>query len=108
MNSKYSPLPEPAPTTIFKRLEEGGVLFSTESEGYFGINAVGARIWELLTVSASFEQMCDELAAVYHDVGLDEIKRDVASFLDDLIASGLVVSQPAKSPHGSVTPRRSE
>lgn len=108
VSSKFSSLPEPAPSTIFKRLDEGGVLFSTETEGYFGVNAIGARIWELLTVSATFEQMCAELAKSYHDVGAEQIKRDVAKFLDDLIASGLVVVRSTDSSHGLPISRRGD
>ena len=88
-----TPLPRPAPTTIFKPLAEGGVLFSTSTEVYFGVNVIGARIWELLPpATTTFEELCATLAAQYHDVSEAQIRRDVRAFLDDLLANDLVVA----------------
>jgi len=101
-----TPLPLPAPATIFKPLAEGGVLFSTESEVYFGVNLIGARIWQLLPpVTATFEELCAKLAAQYHDVSEEQIQRDVRRFLDDLISNALVV---VNSAHDEADPSVSE
>jgi hypothetical protein len=90
-----TPLPRPAPSTIFKPLAEGGVLFSTSTEVYFGVNVIGARIWELLPpATATFEELCATLAAQYHDVSEAQIRRDVKAFLDDLLSNDLVVAAP--------------
>lgn len=89
------PLPVPAETTIFRELPEGGVLFSTASEVYFGVNAVGVSIWELLPpASRSFNDLCDRLASRYTDVDGDTIRGDARQFIEDLVSSGLVVSAP--------------
>lgn len=72
-------------------MAEGGVLFSSESEVYFGVNPVGAIIWELLPSCDTVQQLCATLAQRYSDVGPDRIHRDVTSFLTDLRANGLVV-----------------
>jgi coenzyme PQQ synthesis protein D (PqqD) len=88
-----TPLPSPAPSTIFKPLAEGGVLFSTSTEVYFGVNVIGARIWELLPpATATFEELCTTLASQYHDVSEAQIRRDVKAFLDDLLSNDLVVA----------------
>jgi hypothetical protein len=55
---KETLLPIPSPAAIFRPLPEGGVLFSTETEVYFGVGVVGARIWELLPpATRSVEEM---------------------------------------------------
>jgi hypothetical protein len=85
-------------------MAEGGVLFSSESEVYFGVNPVGSIIWDLLPTSETFEELCAALSQRFTDVGLDRITRDVQAFLADLRANGLVVDvapndrQPAPPP----------
>lgn len=85
-------LPRPAETSIFKALPDGGVLFSTANEVYFGVNAVGARIWDLLPpVCSGFQELIGRLCAEYHDVGADVIRNDARKFIEELIANGLAV-----------------
>ena len=72
-------------------MAEGGVLFSSETEVYFGVNPVGAIIWDLLPKAATLEELCATLSARFHDVGPDRIRHDVLSFIADLRANGLVV-----------------
>jgi len=85
-------LPTPAPNVIFRRLPEGGVIYSTSSEIYFGLNDVGARIWELLPpASETFAEMCAALERVFPDATTDLIRRDVTRYLDELVANALVV-----------------
>lgn len=90
------PLPHPSPTAIFKELDEGGVLLSTADEVYFGVNAVGAKIWSMLPpVSRTFGEMCAELERQYPDAGAQRIRADAQEFIEALIAGGLVVTSPA-------------
>lgn len=92
-------LPSPAPGAIFRRLPEGGVLFSTETEVYFGVGVVGARIWELLPpATRTVEEMVDILASKYRDVSASQIRADVERFLSELLTNGLVapVATPAQ------------
>lgn len=94
-----TPLPSPSPSAIFRRLPEGGVLFSTETEVYFGVGVVGARIWELLPpATRTVEEMVGILASKYHDVPASQIRDDVEQFLAELISNGLVahVAAPAR------------
>jgi hypothetical protein len=84
-------LPKPVPGAVFKRLPEGGVLFSTETEVYFGVGVVGARIWELLPpATRTVDEMVSVLSAQYRDVGANQIQQDVERFLGELLANGLV------------------
>lgn len=84
-------LPAPAKGAVFKRLPEGGVLFSTESEVYFGVGDVGARIWELLPpASRTIDDLVAVLANQYRDVSASQIRTDVQAFLTELLENGLV------------------
>lgn len=94
--SDKQPLPTPAPNVIFRRLPEGGVIYSTSSEIYFGLNDVGARIWELLPPACeTFADMCGALERGFPDATAELIRRDVIRYLDELLANSLVVPPPA-------------
>lgn len=81
---------------MFKRLHEGGVLFSTETEVYFEVGDVGARIWELLPPSSrTIDELVTVLAAQYHDVSASQIRSDVEEFVGELLANGLVAYDAA-------------
>lgn len=86
-------LPRPSESAIFRSLPEGGVLFSTTSEVYFGVNTVGARIWEMLPpVTRTFEELCALLVAEYSDVSAEVIRSDARRFVEQLTANGLAVA----------------
>jgi hypothetical protein len=91
-------LPKPSEAAIFKALPDGGVLFSTTSEVYFGVNAVGARIWELLPPQCTrFEELVSRLAAEYTDVTPDIVRADARRFIEQLISSGLALANGSGS-----------
>lgn len=97
--AKETLLPTPSPAAIFRRLPEGGVLFSTETEVYFGVGVVGARIWELLPpATRSVEEMVTVLAAQYHDVSASQIRSDVERFISELLSNGLVAHVASSAP----------
>ncbi len=110
MDHQNAHLPSPSPSAIFKPLAEGGVLFSTDTEVYFGVNVIGARIWELLPpATGTFDELCAVLASQYSDVSPAQIRKDVRKFLDDLVENGLVVSAPSNAPNDSqIQERRPE
>jgi hypothetical protein len=84
-------LPVPNPKVLFKSMSDGAVLFSTDNEVYFGLNSVGARIWELLPpVCATFEELCTRLASEYPEVTRHVIETDVKELLSDLTTHKLV------------------
>ena len=89
--SNGSPLPRPVSGAVFRRLPEGGVLFSTETEVYFGVGVVGAQIWDLLPPSTNtVEEMVSILGSKYNDVPVTQIRADVDRFIAELLANGLV------------------
>ena len=94
-----TPLPIPAPSAVFRKLPEGGVLFSTETEVYFGVGVVGAAIWELLPpVTRTVEEMVSILSTKYRDVSASQIRADCERFLEELVTNGLVARVQAPAP----------
>ena len=85
-------LPTPHPAVVFRIMPDGGVLFSSASETYYGLNATGAFIWEhLAPVCGTLDDLCVALQERHPDVPADVLRCDIAAVLDDLAASGLVV-----------------
>ena len=90
-------LPVAHPAVIYKSLSDGAVLFSASDEVYFGLNTVGARVWELLPPALStVDELCDAVARQFPEVAADVIRADVEELLGDLTAYGLVVSRDAE------------
>jgi len=60
-------------------------------EAIFTLNPVGSRIWELLEPPVTYRRLVEVVAEEY-DVSPDEAARDVADFVEDLRAAGLIES----------------
>lgn len=65
------------------------VMMSIEQGEYYGINAVGSRIWELLEQPRTAAGLCDILLEEY-DVPAEECRRDVLAFIEQLFEKKLV------------------
>lgn len=83
-------LPQPSPTVVCCDVDGGAVLLSTETETYFGLNDVGAKIWALLPQHPSVESLCSELQKDYPEVDMATLVADTTELLDDLKKGGLV------------------
>ncbi len=83
-------LPSADPSVIYQKLDDGAVLFAPETELYFGLNAVGALVWDLLPPRTdSLDAICANLAEVFPDVPATTIRTDVEELLEQLVAEGL-------------------
>jgi len=95
-------LPIANPNVIYRSLSDGAVLFSTEEEVYFGLNEVGARVWELLPPAThSLDELCTRLSAGYPDVDPAVIRADVTELVAELLAHRLVVARAAEQTNES-------
>ena len=83
-------MPKAVEGVVFSRVSDGGVLLATEEEIYYGLNEVGARVWELMGDGRTVESICRELRGDYPDVDASTIRRDVEDLLGDLMEYGLV------------------
>lgn len=84
-------LPSANPSVIFQKLDDGAVLFAPDTELYFGLNAVGALVWDLLPPrSGSLDELCAMLSATFPDVAASTIRTDVEELLEQLVAEGLL------------------
>lgn len=56
---------------------------------YYGLNAVGARIWNLIQEPQLVDAICATILEEY-DVEADQSARDILTLLQALLANGLV------------------
>lgn len=102
-------LPEPKPDVIYRRTGDGAVLLSTKDEVYYGLNAVGAHIWERLPpVLAGLDELCAALRGLYPGVDGLAIRADAEELLQELSAHGLVYSPQQGGPHAAIQSAGSE
>jgi hypothetical protein len=83
---------------IFRELDREAVLLDLSSGRYYGLNAVGTRLWTLLAGGADVEAIVEALAAEF-DAETALITQDVRELLADLTERGLIV---AASPDATV------
>lgn len=85
-------LPRPHPSVVIQDVADGAVLLHMETEIYFGLNTVGARIWRLLPPECEqLDALCERLAETYPGADPDTLRRDVADLLNELQANDLVL-----------------
>lgn len=66
------------------------VILDLEGSRYYGLDGVGARVWELLSESRSVAELQQALLAEY-DVDEEQCRRDLELLLAGLETRGLVV-----------------
>ena len=85
-------LPRPRGSVIFKEMDDGAVLYCTDSETYFGLNPVGVTIWRFLeTGTPETEALLNSVHNAFPDAPEPDVRTDVMEFLDELREAELVV-----------------
>jgi Coenzyme PQQ synthesis protein D (PqqD) len=74
---------------LFQEVSGETVLLDLDSEQYFGLDAVGTRIWTLLNEGADPAAMVDTLLEEY-EVERDTLAADVDELLARLAEAGLI------------------
>lgn len=75
---------------VSAELEDEAVLLHLERGIYFGLDLLGATIWRLLSQGANEDEIVAAVLAEY-DVEPDQLRADLAEFLGQLEANGLVL-----------------
>ncbi|MGE3949101.1 MAG: PqqD family protein [Blastocatellales bacterium] len=78
-----------SPDTLINIIEGESVLLNLDNESYYGLDAVGTRMWELLTTSETIQAAYDRMIEEY-EVEEEMLKSDLYSMVEELIENGLV------------------
>jgi hypothetical protein len=78
-----------SPNQVSTSLGHEAVILGADAGEYYGLNEVGARVWELVQQPVQVSAICAALCAEY-EVQTDECERDVLELLTDLRGRGLL------------------
>jgi hypothetical protein len=88
-----TPLPRrvtPVPEVLFQDVGDEAVLLNLQTEHYFSLNDVGARIWELLCEHGDTATVLALLLDAY-DTDVDTLRQDLAQLITELHEAALVM-----------------
>jgi Coenzyme PQQ synthesis protein D (PqqD) len=83
-----------SPDVISQEVSGETVLLDLQSECYFGLDAVGTRIWQLIRDSAELRTIYNTLLEEY-EVEDAQLKTDLEALLTDACERGLITLQEA-------------
>lgn len=78
-----------APDVMTRKVGDETVLLQLAQGSYYGLDAIGTRIWALLAAGKAPAQVCDAMVAEY-DVVRAQAEEDLEALLNELLARGLV------------------
>ena len=76
---------------LFQELEGEMVLLDLKSGFYYGLDGVGARMWQLLSDSSDVETAVHALRAEY-DVDEESLRTDLAMLISKLVDAKLLTA----------------
>ena len=85
------------PSVIYRELAGEVVLLNLQSGVYYGLDAVGSRVWQLLMQSRGVDDVCATLLDEY-DVSAEAVRADVQRLIGELSEKGLVILESG-DPH---------
>jgi hypothetical protein len=79
---------------LIRFLDSESVLLNLSTERYFGLDAVGTRMWQLVTsaptIDAAYYQLIEEF-----DVDPESLRSHLSDLLGGLVENGLIAMQPS-------------
>lgn len=78
-----------SPSQVSCVLNEEVAVLNVDKALYFGLQGVGAHIWEFIETPHSVAEICDDVTANF-DVAPDVCRQDVLTFLGGLLDAGLI------------------
>jgi Coenzyme PQQ synthesis protein D (PqqD) len=76
-------------------LGDEAAILNLKNTVYYGLNPVGARVWNLVQQPRSVKEIRDRLLEEY-DVGAEQCERDLLDLLDRMREQGLIEVRQAR------------
>lgn len=86
-----------AQNVVFRDLADESVLLNLDTGTYFGLDAIGTRVWNLVAEHGSTSLAVDTLLAEY-DVDAPRLERDVTALINQLLAKRLLTTDAEQTP----------
>src|SRR5438105_4482129 len=84
----------PSPDQVARDLDGEIIILNLATGTYYGLEAVGARVWELIHEQPTVRQLRDSLLAEF-DVAADQCETDLLRLLGELQDRGLIEIEEA-------------
>ena len=81
---------QPTDTALVKPQTEGAIALNLATGEYYSMNEASARMWSLLADGCSEKEIVDDIVSRY-SASPEEVKRDLARLIRDLLEKGLLV-----------------
>lgn len=86
-----------ADNVVYRDLAGESVLLNLDTGTYFGLDAVGTRLWHLVAEHGSAALVIDTLLNEY-DVDAPRLHSDVSALIDQLLAKRLLTTDAEQTP----------
>ena len=73
----------------FSVVGEDAFLLNTQTNKYYGLEQVGARLWQIISADASLKDAHRTLLDEY-DVAAEQLEQDLIELLEDMRKNGLI------------------
>jgi hypothetical protein len=86
------PLPDHVssmPNVIFQQINAEAVLLDLNTEQYFALNELGARLWQLISDGTDVQAVVGRLLEDY-EIDEETLRNDIADWISELSGLGLV------------------
>ncbi len=74
---------------VYRLVDDEAVILDLDKGLYYGLNAVGARIWQLIGANLPASRVCEAIVEEF-EVSAEEALADVDAFLESLLSNGLI------------------
>jgi hypothetical protein len=78
-----------SPNAVARQVGEETIILHLGSGRYFGLDAVGARVWQLMGEGKSLGEICDVLLEEF-EVSREDLKRDMDVLIKQLLEQDLI------------------
>ena len=78
-----------ADSVITAEMDDEIVMMSLEKSSYFGLDAIGSKIWQLIEAPTRVADLCDQLTREF-DVEQEQCATDVLTFLNELHQNDII------------------
>jgi hypothetical protein len=80
-----------SPDAFASAVGDETVLLQVKRGAYFGLDAMGTRIWSGVNAGQSAPEICEQIAAEF-DVPIETVESDARTFLEELKANEIIVA----------------
>jgi len=79
---------------LIRFLDQESVLLNLGTERYYGLDAVGTRMWQVVTAAPTINSAFSQLVEEY-DVSPEVLRSNLGELLEHLVENGLLATEPA-------------